>query len=369
MKVLEVNVDDNGMGGVYSFVRNVIKNRDKTIKIDIATLEPFESEGNVQELRRYDCVVYYIGREGSQLLKQVNSFFRLVHFLKRTNYDVVHIHSDLSIKLFIYGLASKIAGVKKILLHSHASGAEGRRLWLKNYTQRAFGKTLKYIGTNFLACSDLASIWMYPNIDIEKVIIVNNAIDLEKFRYNPQIRKKVRDELGLDKNYVVGHVGRFSNVKNQCYIIDVFCQVKKRIPLAKLLLVGDGEMMGACVEKVKCFELSDDVIFWGTTQDVASLYQCMDVLAMPSIREGFPIVGVEAQASGLPVLFSDHITKTGKLTDVVEFLPIDDSSISLWVNRICDLMNYNRQDTFHDLKSRKFDISDTVRFLSELYLS
>ena len=369
IRVLEVNVDDNGMGGVFSFVRNVIRGKDDSLKIDIASLEPFENENNLAELNSYGSNVYYVGRKGSQLIKQIGSFSKLISLQHKCQYDCVHIHSDLSLKLFIYGLAFKVAGVKKILLHSHASGAEGNHLKLKNYSQLLFGKSLKYIGTDFLACSDLAGLWMYPNLKPEKITVVNNGIDLDKFRYNAAERAEVRKRLGIDENFVVGHVGRFSNVKNHSYLIDVVNVTKDFVPNIKLLLVGEGPLFDEVKKKVDSLRLADYVLFYGSTNSVNSLYQAMDIFAMPSLREGFPIVGVEAQASGLPVFFSDRITKTAKLTDDVKYLSIDDNSIDKWVTEIVQYKDYTRYDVYQILKEKKFDISDTVKMLSDLYKS
>lgn len=369
IRILEVNVDDNGMGGVFSFVRNVIRGKDNSIKIDIASLEPFENERNLSDLKGYGCDVYYVGRKGSQLIKQIHSIFKLISLQKNQHYDCAHIHSDLSVKLFIYGVACKVGGIKKILLHSHASGAEGKHLVLKTFTQQVFGKLLKFVGTDFLACSDLAGQWMYPNLNPSRIITVNNGIDLKKFRYNIDERNKVRNQLGLINNYVIGHVGRFSNVKNQSYLIDILNEAKDSIPNIKLLLIGEGPLIDEVKSKVDSLSLSNYVLFYGSATSVATLYQAMDIFVLPSLREGFPIVGVEAQASGLPVLFSDRITKTAKLIEDVAYLPIDDKSICKWVQTIIHFRSNKRRDTYYALKEKKFDISDTVSTLTNIYQS
>lgn len=367
VRVLEVNVDDIGMGGVFSLVRNVIRHNQGNIHIDIATLETFENYSNIEELEGYGCKVHYVGYKNSKILKQFFCFKRLKRIVRDHGYTCVHIHADVANKLFVSGLACKLAGVKKILLHSHASGVDGNHRIAKkifHYTCRRF---LRYIGTDFLTCSDLAAKWMYPNIDTDSIIHVNNGIDLLKFRYNEESRNQMRSELGLEGKYVIGHVGRFAYQKNHNYLIRVFKHVKKTEENAVLLLVGDGVLKDEIKAQIADWGLTDDVIFYGVSNHVEELFQCMDIFVLPSHFEGLPIVGVEAQASGLPVLFSDKITKTAQVIDDVRFLPIEEDDVSKWVNLIIDYKDKKRYDTYQQLKDRGFDTSDTVLLLSQLY--
>lgn len=367
VRVLEVNVDDIGMGGVFSLVRNVILYNKGKIHIDIATLEPFENHSNIEELEGNGCKVHYVGYKNSKLIKQLVCLIKLKRIVEDYEYSCVHIHADVANKLFVSGLACKLAGAKKILLHSHASGVDGNHRIAKkifHYTCRRF---LRYIGTDFLTCSDLAAKWMYPNIDTDSIIHVNNGIDLLKFRYNEESRNQMRSELGLEGKYVIGHVGRFAYQKNHNYLIRVFKHVKKTEENAVLLLVGDGVLKDEIKAQIADWGLTDDVIFYGVSNHVEELFQCMDIFVLPSHFEGLPIVGVEAQASGLPVLFSDKITKTAQVIDDVRFLPIEEDDVSKWVNLIIDYKDKKRYDTYQQLKDRGFDTSDTVLLLSQLY--
>lgn len=367
MKVLEVNVDDIGMGGVFSLVKNVIRHNQGNIHIDIATLEPFEKHSNIEELEGYGCKVHYVGYKKSKIIKQLVCLIKLKRVVEDYGYTCVHIHADVANKLFVSGLACKLAGVKKILLHSHASSVDGSHRTAKkifHYTCRRF---LRHIGTEFLTCSDLAAKWMYPNIDADYIIHVNNGIDLLKFRYNETTRDRIRKELGLEGKYVIGHVGRFAYQKNHKYLIRVFKQVKKTEENAVLLLIGDGVLKDEIKAQIADWRLTDDVIFYGVSNHVEELFQCMDIFVLPSHFEGLPIVGVEAQASGLPVLFSDKISKTAQVIDDVRFLPIEGDDVSKWVNLIKDYKDKKRYDTYQKLKDSGFDASDTVMQLSQLY--
>lgn len=367
MKVLEINVDDIGMGGVYALVKNLIINNRKKIQIDIATIEPFENPENIKYLNKLGCTVYYIGYRNSKILKQFYCFKTLYCLIMTNRYECVHIHADVANKLFVSGIACHIAGVKKIILHSHASGVDGKNRWIKQIFHRSCRNILKYIATDFVSCSDLASQWMFPNIDIKKIKKINNGVKLSSFRFNDKKRQEVQTRLNITNNFIIGHVGRFAYQKNHEYLIDIFAEVKKRIPTANLLLIGEGDLQNKIENQVKRLDLVNDVIFYGTSQNVADLFQAMDVFVLPSHFEGLPIVGVEAQAAGLPVLFSSTITQEAKLTDKVYYLPIDEKDKDTWVQHIIRLQQYERHDTYEELKLRGFDIQQTVQELLDLY--
>ena len=368
VRVLEVNVDDIGMGGVFSLVRNVIRHNQGKIHIDIATLEPFENHSNIEELEGYGCKVHYVGYKKSKIIKQFICLIKLKKIVEDYGYTCVHIHADVANKLFVSGLASRMAGSKKIILHSHASNVEGKHRKLKIFFHKSCRFFLKYIGTDFVSCSDFAAEWMFPNVPEEKKLFVNNGVNLRKFQFDSIKRNATRRELNVEDCFVLGHVGRFHYVKNHKYLIKIFSNVVKQHPKSKLLLVGDGELKNEIEEFANNLGVADNVIFYGVSYHVEELFQAMDCFVLPSFCEGFPIVGVEAQAAGLPVLFSDTITTTAKLIDEVKFLPINEGSIELWSNTILNLLKYKRHNTFHELYERGFDISQTVETLTKLYM-
>ena len=344
MKVLEVNVDDIGMGGVYALVKNLILNKGEKLRIDIAAIEPFENPDNIEYLKNLGCVVYYIGYKKNKILKQLYCINNLYNLLKEHQYDCVHIHADVANKLLVPGIACNIARVKKIILHSHASSVDGKKRWMK------------YIYH-----------WIFPNIDAHRVKKINNGVRLNQFRFNTVIRQEVRNRLGIRDCFVIGHVGRFAYQKNHEYLIDVFAKVKKIVPSAILLLVGEGDLRNVVEQKVISLGLINDVIFYGISYNVSELFQAMDVFLLPSHFEGLPIVGVEAQAAGLPVLFSSAITKEAKLINEVYYLPVDERSKDMWVKQIVELQRHRRYDTYSELERCGFDIHQTVEELMNLY--
>ncbi|MQN02163.1 MAG: glycosyltransferase family 1 protein [Lachnospiraceae bacterium] len=366
-RVLEVNVDDIGFSGVYSLVASVIANKPADIQIDIAAFEHFENEENIEKLASYGTKVIYVGYEGSKIIKQHMIYRHLLAYLRENHYDCVHVHSDVASKLYIAGRAAKEAGVPKIIFHSHATEVDGNYKSIKRFMHKVTRPKLIKFGTDFVACSDLAARWMYPGIPEKDIKIINNGIDLGKFKYNPLVRARVREKLHFGDELVVGHVGRFSYQKNHEYIIRIFKNLLEKVPDAKLLLIGEGVDKERIEKLVKEEKLEKNVIFYGLSNHVEELLQAMDVFILPSHFEGLPIVGVEAQAAGLPAVFSDKITREAKLLPTAAFLPIDDSSIGDWVDTIISDSKVERKDTSDILKEEKFDISDTMKAFLSLY--
>lgn len=367
--VLEVNVDDQNYGGVFSLVRSVVSNNDSGIRMDIAAIEKYEHRENVRFLQSFGCRLYYVGASCGKLRKQLIVFKKLRTLIKREGYQCVHIHADTANKLLISGLSAKTAGVPKVILHSHSSGIDGGRIRLKLIIHRLCRRLLKYVATDFVSCSELATEWMFPNVDRSRVKIINNGVALDRFRFNEEVRCRVRKELGIDEEILVGHVGRFIYQKNHEYLIDIMKRVTDDGINAKLLLIGTGVDEDAIRAKTESLGLSDRVLFYGTSDRVNELMQAMDVFVMPSRFEGLPIVGVEAQAAGLPVVFSDKITREAAVLKNAVFCPITKAAVQEWAEHVkrCAEQQVPRSQGAVMMKERGFDISDVVAAFLELY--
>lgn len=370
MKVLEVNVDDVGLGGVYALVTSVIRNKPAGLKLDIACIAEFENPDNVKKLKRLGTDVYYIGTSGGRWKRPLAYYNNTLKLLREGNYDCVHIHGDVAYLLLIFAKAARRAGVGKIILHSHAAGIDGGSRRLKAALHRACRGALRRCATDFAACSDRAAAWMYPGMDVNRVVMIKNGVELERFAFNPGIRDRIRGELQLERAFVVGHVGRFAYQKNHEYLLDAFAAIRRRVGNARLLMVGEGILFDQAREQVKRLGLEEDVIFYGASYDVGGLMQAMDLFALPSRFEGLPVVGVEAQAAGLPVLFSDRVTRQAGLTERVWFLPIDGASVDRWAEAaeaVAEGHGWDRAEGYEQVRRAGFTIQDTVRAFLELY--
>ena len=211
---------------------------------------------------------------------------------------------------------------------------------------------------------------MYPNLSPERIRIVKNGVELSRFSFDAEARKLVRGELGLEDAFVVGHVGRFAYQKNHDFLIDAFALIRERVPEARLLLVGEGVLFEQTRQRAARLGLEQSVIFYGASRDVGALMQAMDLFALPSHFEGLPVVGVEAQAAGLPVAFSDQVTRQARLTGRVWFLPIARGSQSKWAELarvVASKGAGDRASACEQVRRAGFTIQDTVRAFLELY--
>lgn len=372
VKILEVNVDDNGYGGVYAFVLNILENISKKFQINLCSFEKFEKQSNIDYVESFGGRVHYCGFSGQLWKKQWNCLKKLYYLAKNGEYDVVHIHSDVSYKLFLYALMVKLATSSKILIHSHSSGVEGRHRNIKLSLQKFAKPFLPFVADKFIACSQKAAKWMYPRslIDKDQVFLINNGVNVNHFRFDLNTRSKVRKSLDLGDDFIVGHVGRFSYPKNHIFLIDIFAELVKIYPKSKLLLigsyVGDSSFLDDAKSKVLKMGLSNKVLFLGIRNDVPQLMQAMDCFLLPSRFEGLPVVGIEAQAAGLPCFFSDTITRELGITKLAHFISLN-ATPDYWAQQILEKSHIGRENMSNKIKEAGFDIQNEISKLEQLY--
>ena len=218
--------------------------------------------------------------------------------LRDGKYKIVHSHINTLSVFPLY--AAKKVGVPVRIAHSHST--TNKKEWKKNLLKQVLRPFSKKYATNYMCCSELAGRWLFGDktYDEGKVYLLNNAIDLDKFKYDKKIRDKKRKELGIKEDtIVIGHIGRFVAQKNHTFLIDIFNQFHKKKKNSILLLAGQGPLQEEIKNKVRELGLNDSVRFLGQRNDANELYQVFDVFLLPSLYEGLPVVGVEAQASGL----------------------------------------------------------------------
>ena len=283
------------------------------------------------------------------------------------NYKIVHAELT-TMSMFSLAVASKCK-VPVRICHGHntASKGETKKNILK-YALRPFAK----VNANYLfACSQYAGNWLYGNSSIKSstVKVVRNAIDIERFRFNNEARRQVRSDLKIDDKFVIGHIGRFVYQKNHDFLIDIFYYVHKMNPDAVLLLIGDGPLENEIRKKVIAKNLNDAVIFLGVHQDIEKYYSAFDVFTLPSHYEGLPVVGVESQASGLPCVFSDAMTKETKILDSTKMLRLSLSAEDWAKCILAQLPLSNRQLCADIIRTKGFDISSEAKKLQEFYLN
>lgn len=350
-------------GGVEAVVMNYYRHIDKSkIQFDFicdedSTNIPYDEisslGGKVILIPPYQKVIRY-----HKELKKV---------LKENNYKIVHSHINT---LSVFSLwAAKSAGVPVRIAHSHSTTNKKEKK--KNLMKQVLKHFSKVFATDYMCCSELAGRWLFGDKEYDKgnVYLLNNAIDLDKFKYDENIRKEKRKELNIsDNTLVIGHVGRFVEQKNHRFLIDIFNEVHKERENSILLLAGQGPLIDEIKEKVSGLGLNESVRFLGQRNDIDTLYQVFDVFVLPSLYEGLPVVGVEAQATGLFCILSDDMTMETKVIDTTKFLSVKISP-NVWANNILNMWNdYKRKNTQNEIRNNNFDIKMEAENLEKKYM-
>ncbi len=277
-------------------------------------------------------------------------------------YDVFHVHANSSTSLIELS-AAKAAGVKVRIHHNHNSNTQHLIL---NFLMHPF---FKMAYTEAVACSELAGDWLFGKGNFK---ILRNAIDLSKFSFNKNVRARKRKELGIaEAEFVVGHVGKFNEAKNQYFLIQVFAHYRVNHPNSKLLLVGDGTWRSKIEKWVLESGCQEDIILAGLRTDIPDLLQAMDIFVFPSIYEGMPLSVLEAQASGLPCLISTNVTNDVKVGLDVRMKALADGAES-WAREL-DFYNHSmsREDRCREnyqlITNAGYNISKEANELLKLY--
>ena len=360
-----------GTGGVTSMVLNICDHMDRsTINFDYLK---YSSKKGFSEDRALALGgrVYaaYNDDATNSFMKFWLKFYRCYTACKKAKLDIFHINASTPYDTLI-GIGAKLAGVKRIIVHSHNANNTDKSK-LKNLINKFCKIIMPLYVDAYFTCSTEAAQYMFPACVVknEKYCYIHNGIDTKKFAYNETIRQRLRKENGLENKVVFANVGRFFKQKNHEFLIEIFANIAKKRDDAVLLLVGEGEMQDFIKEKVNKMGLKEKVIFWGASNRINELMQMMDVMLMPSLHEGLPVVGIEAQVSGLLCVFLDGLTKEVDITHESIFLPLNQGP-DYWANTIMMRLNENRERNNNEIIAKKmgYDIEDVARSLTNEYI-
>lgn len=352
------------MGGVETFIYNTTKfsNQNKyeyDFLVHGTDHTVFQNE--ITEFYNEKNHFYFIPsfkKSPIQAIKALFSFYK-----KNGNkYDFVHLETGAASEV-VYVFPFCLFNRFKLISHSHNGGGYSPVI------NSLFRPIINLSSSIRLACSAEASNWLFGSNNIDKVKIINNGIDTNRFKFNPVARKRIRDQYHINENtFVIGHIGRFSEQKNHKFIIEIFSEIKKVRPNSKLMLIGVGELQPSIKKLVKSLKLNTDVIFCDLKSNTQDYYSTFDVFLMPSLYEGLPVVGIEAQSEGLPCFFSSKISNLIKITDNANILLLTDSA-EKWASKIVlsSASIENRKDYAGIVKEKGFSIESTVRELEKTY--
>ncbi len=346
-----------GNGGITNVLKELIKEIDK----DIFHIDLLMYKGGDKTYQDYfeslGCQIY-------EVENPKDHYERCKEVIKKLNdekkYTVLHSCNYLN-----SGYLMQIAYELNIpirIVHSHASQDFHNSLKYRLYKKYMQYKINRYT-TDFIACSDKAGQFLFGN---HPFVVMENAINPMNLNYSQEKRTMIREQYHLsEKDLVIGMVGMITTIKNQVYMLDVLNQLDENY---KLLIVGDGQKREEVEEKIQRLGLSSRVMITGWVNNVADYYSAFDVFVMPSLSEGFPLSGLEAQANGLYTIFSNSVTTSLKLSDKVSFLPIQQEDISSWINLI-KKETENPYDRKNRVIGTDYDIHENIKKWERLYQS
>lgn len=265
-------------------------------------------------------------------------------FMREHAKDYAMIQGHMTSTGSVYLPIAKKYGIKTTIAHARSAGVDSG---IKGKITRFMRKNLAKKADFLFTCSELAGISVFGKKAVEegKTIFVPNAIEVDKFKFNPKVREEVRRELNIEDRFVIGHVGRFHYAKNHEFLLAIFRDILKQYDAQNskkplLLMLGEGPRMEEMKTLAHDYGVSQDVIFAGNHSDVYRYYQGMDLFLYPSRYEGLPGTVVEAQASGLRTIMSDAICDEVVFTDLIDTMSIE-LDPSQWAQKIC---NFTEED-------------------------
>lgn len=342
-------------GGIESFFINY-SNYFKNISLDFIKVTPNDLS---YERNLKNNSIYYVPmhRDNARLRK-----LEIKKIFKQKKYDALWFNSNDLASVDIIKEAKK-AGIKCIG-HAHNSRTDK----LNRTIRHSINKIL--VNKDFdgkFACSMSAAKWFYP--DYKDATIIYNAINIENHLFSEEKRNNIRKMYEIPRDYMVlGDVGRLEKQKNMSYLIDIFERYHQKNPESCLMIIGNGSQQAELKEYVKTKKLSQFVIFTGEVNNTTDYLSALDVFLMPSLYEGLPVTLVEAQAAGLKCVVADNITQEVNVTDNIEYLPIKESSIDLWVDDIVKSKSNNRLAEGKKLLGSNFDIKKSASYLEDQIL-
>ena len=340
IRVLQVVPSLNRAAGVARFAYNMDLYHDED-RVHFDYLHHSSIDGLLMHDKTYDkelqekgsrvYLVNYASRGLSRFIEEVNTFFEE----HGSEYDIVHCQMPNS--AFCVLRDAKHAGVKHRILHSHLNNSSDQFLHrLRNAPLNAIGKMY---ATDRLACSEDAGKFLFGS---KPFTVIRNGIPIEQFAYDTGINSALRAEYGIPMDApVIGCVGRMVKQKNYPIAVKVFAQFLRKRPDAKLVFIGDGTDRAELEQAIHDEGVTSFVLLLGVREDINRLYSMLDVFFMPSLYEGLPVSCVEAQASGLPCVYSTDVPHESDITQTGLFVDRT-ADISQWVTALERAMNGGR---------------------------
>lgn len=337
-------VNNMHRAGLETMIMNYYRNIDRIrVQFDFLMHRPQRSDYD-DEIEALGGRIYRAPRLYPQnylaYFRYMDNFFR-----QHPEYQIIHSHIDAMSYLPL--LAAKKANVPIRIAHSHSTGIDRD---IKYPIKQFFRSQLGKVTTHSFSCGNKAGEFLFKG---REFTVIPNAVDPITFQFNADTRRSKREELSISDRFVVGHVGRMTYAKNHDFLFLLLKELLKNKPNALLLLVGTGEREKELKEKAVSLGIASSVLFLGNRNDLHELYQAMDVLVLPSHFEGIPLVGIEAQFSALPCLFSNGVPREVCFSELCRFQNLSYPP-SVWAEDVLSL--YDETDRSIEVENSLYDI-------------
>lgn len=365
VNILLVNGNAMDRGGIEAFLMNYYRHMDRT-KIHCDFIVHGYSKGIFnEEIEQLGGKIYHVPTKSRHPFKYQRELKKI---FGSGNYQIVHSHLD-AMSCWVLKIA-KACGIPVRIAHSHNTKhlTNNRlKLFINEYAR----KHITQYATHYFACSDKAGRWLFGDAwGRENSQIINNAIDFSLYQFNREMSLQLRKLHGVEHNFVIGHVGRFSYQKNHMFLLEVYAELRKVRDDIRLVLIGDGEDRIEIEKKISQLGMDEAVLLLGSKSNVYDYYSMMDLFVLPSRFEGLPVVAVEAQVNGLTCFLSDRITREICITEHTALIGIE--NVQNWVTAIRDyIQSYDgagRNQEFSEMMS-PYHIEAAAKKLEGLYLN
>ena len=346
MKILVFGLSDN-VGGVETMFMRYYENlQNSKYHFDFVTI--FNSIAFEEEIKKKGSTIY-------KLTSPKKNFFaykkEIKNILKNKKYDCVYVNM-LSAANIAPLVVAKKEGVETIVAHSHnANTPKGA---IRNILHKINKGKLRKLANIKIACSKKAGDWLFG--EKQNYYLLNNLVDQKKFAYKSELSNQYKTD---KKQYIVGHIGRFSEQKNQDFILDIAKIIEVKDKSIKFILIGKGENLERIRDRIKDEDIKNISIL-NSLSDTSACYSGFDLFILPSKFEGLPVVGIEAQVNGVPSIFSSEITNELKISDSCKFIELNEQK---WVEAIYEKPKRTKAKLIND---SNLSISKNHRRLLEI---
>ncbi|MFR4582438.1 glycosyltransferase family 1 protein [Clostridium cadaveris] len=354
MKRLLCIVSSLDTGGAETFMMKVFRSMPSNYKLDfiVSTKDGFYEK----EVISLGGKIYRVPLRTKHPFK---TFIKINKIVKNNKYNYILKLCDTPIGYFDL-FAAKIGGSNRICVRSCNSSSSESKI------KRVINNLLRPMFNNIIdvkiAPSILAAEYTFGKKQVENgnVNFLHNAVDLQVYKYTEEGRNKIRKEFNLEsEQLVIGHIGRFNYQKNHMFLLSIFAEIQKENKNSVLMLVGTGEKKDELIYNIEKLGLRKSVIFTGVRSDIPDLLSAMDIFVFPSYFEGMPNTIIEAQATGLPCILSDTITKEAKITEIIKYLSLEETA-QVWAKEALKLSKLKRKNMKEEFEKAHYDIQSTV---------